>query len=120
MGQTLLSSKKKKEKNMEKKTLNERVAKAVRKWCKAQKLKLVTEPRHIHPRAYVVCKVSAGTLIVSTPWVDSEPQCRANDKERPLSMINTFDDSLKAGDWCSTAYVVHGGVQETVAIPVVA
>jgi hypothetical protein len=105
---------------MEKKTLNERVAKAVRKWCKAKKMKLVDMPRHVHARAYVVGKVSAFTLVVSAPWVDSEPQCQTNDKERPLSLINTFDESLEAGDWCSTAYVVHGGVQETVAIPVVA
>jgi hypothetical protein len=37
-------------------------------------------------------------------------------KANPFTTLHTFDPTLKAGDWCSTAYVCHGGVQETVAI----
>ena len=103
---------------MEKK-LNEKVAKAVTKWIRSQKRKVVGAPRHIHPRAYVVGYAAPLCLIVAEPWVDSEPQCRAFKKANPFVMLHTFDRTLKAGDWCSTAYVCHGGIQETVAIHVV-
>lgn len=102
------------------KKLNEKVAKAVKKWCRSQKLKVIGTTRHIHPRAYVIGYAAPKCLVVAAPWSDSEPQCRDFDKANPLTTLHTFDDTLKPGDWCSTAYVCHGGVQETVAIHVVA
>lgn len=99
--------------------LNTKVVKAIKKWCRAQKLKLTTEPCHIHPRAYVIGYSAPQRLIVAVPWTDSEPQCRNLDRENPLATIHTFDETLKPGDWCSTAYVCHGGVYQTVAIHVV-
>ncbi len=99
--------------------LNERAANAIKKWCQAKKLKLIRPPNHIHPRAYVIGKAAPGCLVVAAPWVDSEPQCQEFDKANPLTTIHRFDASLKAGDWCTTAYVCHGGTQETIAIPVV-
>jgi len=98
----------------------EKVAKAIKKWCRARKLTLSQEPCHIHARAYVVGYAAPQCLVVAVPWVDSEPQLRSFDKENPLTTLNTFDVSLMPGDWCSTAYVCYEGVQETVAIQVVA
>jgi hypothetical protein len=102
------------------KKLNEKTTKAVKKWCRKKKLKVTGEPRHIHPRAYVIGHAAPRCLVVAVPWPDSEPQCRESDKANPLTTLHTFDDTLKAGDWCATAYVCHGDVQETVAIHVVA
>lgn len=99
--------------------LNRRTAKAVKAWCWKRKTKISGKPRHIHPRAYVVGYISPCCLVVATPWVDSEPQCQERDKTSSLTLVRMFDDTLRPGDWCSTAYVVHSGGQETVAIPVV-
>ena len=98
----------------------ERAVKAIKKWCRAHKLKLVSEPRHVHPVAYVIGYAAPKCLVVAVPWIDSEPQCRDFDKQNPLTTIHTFDDSLRPGDWCYTAYVCHSGMQEHVAIPVIA
>lgn len=97
------------------KNLNEKTVKAVKKWCRAQKLKVIGELRHVHPRAYVVGYAGPRCLVVAAPWTDSEPQCREFDKDNPLTTVHTFDDTLKPGDWCATAYVCHGGDGETVA-----
>lgn len=37
-----------------------------------------------------------------------------------VSLIRAFDPALRAGDWCSCAYVCRDGSQQDVAIPVVA
>lgn len=58
-------------------------------------------------------------LAVVMPWVDSEPQCRAFDKENGVTMIRLFDKSLNVGMWCSTAYVCTAGTGQPIAIPVV-
>lgn len=101
------------------KKLKDKTVRAIRKWCRGRKLKLTGAPRHIQPRAYVIGYAAPSCLIVAIPWVDSEPQCRAFDKNNPLKTVRTFDDTLKPGDWCSTAYVCYRGIGETVAIPVV-
>lgn len=41
------------------------------------------------------------------------------DKANPLKTINRFDNMLKAGDWCSVAYVCYDTMGEGVAIHVV-
>lgn len=90
------------------------------RWLKKDKPEQSVEGiRHIHARAYVVGHAAPGCLVVATPWVDSEPQCRDFDKGNPLGIIRRFDQSLKAGDWCATAYVSAPGIGERVAIPVV-
>ncbi len=101
------------------KKLFERTAKAIKKWCRANKMKVEGELRHIHPRAYVVGYAAPCCLVLAVPWADSEPQCREFDKENPLKTVHTFDNTLMPGNWCSTAYVCHGGTQETVAIHLV-
>jgi hypothetical protein len=90
---------------------------AVKAWCEDQGLELIAAPRHVHPRSYVVGHAAPLCLVVAQCWADSEPQTREFDKENPLRTIHTFDDGLRAGDWCVTAYVVHGGIGEPVAVP---
>jgi len=102
------------------KKLNKKTAKAIKEWCCAKKLKLVSEPCHIHPRAYVIGYAAPHCLVVTAPWADSEPQCREFNKANTLTIVHTFDDMLKPGDWCATAYVCYDNVQETVAIRMVA
>ena len=89
----------------------------VRVWCRHRKIALTSTPRHLHPRAFVVGYAAPGCLIVARPWLDSEPQVRKFDKASPLTTIRHFDNSLKAGDWCITAYVTREGCQETIAVP---
>lgn len=91
-------------------------ATAVREWCSKNGTP-ASLVRHVHPRAYVVGKAAPRCLIVSRPWQDSEPHLQDFDRKHPLDVLHTFDASLDAGMWCATAYVVRGGVQETVAVP---
>jgi len=93
---------------------------AIQAWCKKRKnLKLTQKPRHIHPRAYVLGYASSKCLIVSTCWTDSEPHLREHTKQYPLSVINEFDESLKAGDWCIVGYgVFESRGSWSVAIPI--
>lgn len=86
-------------------------------WCKEHELD-VQGIRHIHPVSYVVGYAAPLCLIVATPWAHSEPQCRQFDKENPLTLVHTFDKSLKPGDWCSVAYVTTPGCGDRVAVPV--
>lgn len=92
-------------------------AAAVRAWCKKQKIALTSAPRHIHARSYVVGYAAPSCLIVAECWADSEPQMKQMNKENPLRSIRKFDPSLKAGDWCITAYITYPGVGEPIAIP---
>ena len=91
---------------------------AIQEWCKKQKINLLTKQRHVHARAYVVGYASSACLIVARCWVDSEPQTKEWDKKYPLQIIHKFDSSLKAGDWCITAYINTIGSGESVAIPI--
>jgi hypothetical protein len=94
---------------------------AIEAWCKKRKnMKLTQKPRHVHPRAYVIGHAASGCLIVLKCWTDSEPHLREHTKLYPLSTINEFDDSLKAGDWCIVGYcsIEHrGGWPVAVPIP---
>ncbi len=91
---------------------------AVQDWCKKQKMELVAKPRHVHPRSYVVGLAAPLCLIVTRCWADSEPQAKAWNKNYPLQIVHNFDKSLKAGDWCITAYVSTQTSGEPVAIPI--
>jgi hypothetical protein len=91
---------------------------AIQEWCKKQKMKLTSKPRHIHPRAYVVGYAASSCLIVAICWADSEPQTKVWNKKYPLEIIRNFDHSLKAGDWCITAYVSTFHCGESIAIPI--
>lgn len=90
---------------------------AVQQWCKKEKMKLISKPRHIHSRVYVVGYAASSCLIVARCWADSEPQTKEWNKKYPLDIIRKFDHSLKAGDWCITAYVSTLGCGESIAIP---
>lgn len=98
--------------------LMKRATTAIREWC-AKNGKPAESIKHVHPRAYVVGHAAPLCLIVAAPWADSEPQCQAFDKANPMATVHRFDKSLKAGMWCTTGYVIGGGIQEPVAIPVV-
>jgi len=97
--------------------LEKESALAVQHWCKKQKIKLTSKPRHIHPRTYVVGYAASSCLVVARCWADSEPQTKEWNKKYPLDIIRKFDHSLKAGDWCITAYVSTVGCGESIAIP---
>jgi hypothetical protein len=98
------------------KKLKENTSKAIKKWCSTKNIKVIGKLNHIHPRAYVIGYAAPRCLVVAVPWVDSEPQCQEFDRANPLVTVRKFDDTLKPGDWCMTAYVRHGDEQETVAI----
>ena len=85
------------------------------KWLAKNKIKLVRKMRHVHPRCYVVGHAAPLCLIVASPWMDSEPQCKAFNAPNPLNMVHTFDKNLKAGDWCAVAYISVSGRSEHVA-----
>jgi hypothetical protein len=90
--------------------------KAVKAWCAKRKMRLLSAPRHVYPVAYVV-SVDEFSCIVSQPWIDAEPQVREHMRKFPRTIIQTFDQSLRAGDWCITAYVCELGNQHVIAIP---
>lgn len=96
--------------------LKKAAADAVRAWCQKNG-GMPTVVRHIHPRVFVLGKAAPRCLIVSRPWQDSEKHLQEFDRDHPLDVLHTFDASLNAGMWCATAYVVRGGVSETVAVP---
>ena len=73
--------------------------------------------RHWQPRSYVIGYAAPSCLITTKCWMDSEPQNKEFDKKNSLNTIRLFDDSLKAGDWCFTCYIVYGGTQEEIALP---
>jgi len=89
---------------------------AVIAWCEKNGRK-VKEVRHIHPRTYVIGRSRASCLVISRPWQDSEPQLKYHDRTYPLEIVFRFDQSLEAGMWCASAYVITDGCCETVAVP---
>jgi len=91
---------------------------AVTAWCAKKKIALRSPPRHVHPACYVVGLAAPGCLVVAAPWMDSEPQCVDFDRQSPLKTIHLFDASLKAGDWCITAYVQTMGTGEPCAVKI--
>jgi hypothetical protein len=91
---------------------------AVKAWCKKNKIKLVGEVRHVHPRSYVIGRVAPACLVVAECWADSEPHMLELTRQHPLTTVHTFDPSLKTGDWCITAYISTSGAGERVAVPI--
>lgn len=96
--------------------------KAIKNWCIEQDMK-PTEPLcHIYPRAYVLGRPAGSCLLVALPLVDAEPQVKKMRKAMTSdgsTIIHLFDSILKAGDWCSVAYVCFNGRQERVAVKAV-
>ena len=95
--------------------LKKAAADAVRAWCK-KNLTPALSIRHVFPRCFVLGKTAPMCLVVSCPWQDAEPQCKASDKRYPLTILHTFDPALDAGMWCAVAYVVREGRGESVAV----
>jgi len=93
-------------------------AKAVQNWCTAQGLKLISKPRHVKPRSYVIGHAAERCLVVAECWADAEPQLKERTRAHPLNTVHVFDTSLKAGDWCITAYVNTKDFGQTVAVPI--
>lgn len=91
---------------------------AVKAWCKKNQIKLFGEVRHVYPRSYVVGRTAPLCLVVAECWADSEPQVMEFNRHHPLATIYNFDPSLKAGDWCITAYITTSGTGERVAVPI--
>lgn len=82
---------------------------AVKAWCEKQKtLGLPDKVRHVHTRSYVIGYAAPKALVVANCWAESEPQCQEWDKKYPLNVLHDFDESLKPGDWCISAYCVFG------------
>ena len=98
--------------------LNKEAVVALEAWCKAQKMKLIGKPRHVHPRCYVVGYAAPACLIVARNWTDAEPHQKEWEKQYPLHIVRKFDTSLKAGDWCIVGYVSTFGIGEPVAIQI--
>lgn len=80
-------------------------------------MELKGAPSHVHPRSYVVGYAAPLCLVVAECWADSESQMQDFNQKYPLRTVHKFDHSLKAGDWCITAYVSTAGCGEPVAIP---
>lgn len=85
-------------------------------WCAEHGKKLVGRLHHVQPRAYVVGLAGSRCLIVAEPWVDAEPHMQKHEREHPLRTVHVFDPTLKAGDWCMTAYVSTESSGEPVAV----
>ena len=97
--------------------------KAVESWCAKNKIKLISKPRHVFPRSYVIGHAAVQCLVVAECWADKEPGPATVDKlfgrrQNALNLVHVFDKSLQAGDWCITAYVSTIGSGQPVAIPI--
>ncbi len=89
----------------------------IENWLEKQGIKPIKPLRHVYPRAYVIGHAASACLVIARPWVDAEDHLKEQTRtNRGLDTVHTFDDKLKAGMWCASAYVCHGGVQETVAV----
>ena len=91
---------------------------AVQAWCAKKKIKLVGKPRHVHARSYVIGHAAPLCLVVSQCWTESEPHLQDFDRKHPLNIVHKFDDSLRPGDWCITAYISTSSACEDIAIPI--
>ena len=93
---------------------------AIRDWCVTQGLE-VKSIHHVHPRAYVLGKAASHCLLIATPPMDATPTIQSAQALMGADgsqSAHLFDDALRAGDWCSVAYVVMSGRQEQVAVRV--
>lgn len=96
--------------------------KAVIEFYERNKKQKVLSVRHIYPRCYVLSRAAGSCLLVAMPPVDAEPhiqEIKENMKSDGGHIVNFFDDSLKAGDWCSCAYVSTLSQGQSVAVKAV-
>jgi len=96
-------------------TQKQQARQLVRRWLKQQKVAVVGLS-HIHHRAYVIARPAPMCLVVAVPWMDMEPQLRALGIDSGVNVVRRFDDALRAGDWCATAYVQTATCGESVAV----
>ncbi len=70
---------------------------------------------HIFPRAYCVAKPAPGCAVFAIPWQDAEEQIRKPEYSS-YETVHQNVGNVKAGDWCSLAYVVAPSSSETYVI----
>ena len=105
--------------------LEQMTKKAILAFMKKETSRVVTGVRHIYPRAYVLSRCAPSCLLIACPPQDAEPQIKNLHKADSFKLVDggticrLFDDSLRAGDWCSVAYVSSGSASETVAVKAV-
>jgi hypothetical protein len=100
--------------------LEQLTKKAVLAFMSKRSDRKVTGVRHIYPRCYVLSRAAASCLLVACPPQDGEPHIKKMNKVGDNgTIIRCFDDSLKAGDWCSVAYVSSAASGESVAVKAV-
>ncbi len=97
---------------------------AVETWCATHKIALVSRPRHLYPRCYVVARYGQN-LVIALPWADAEPhlidlRSKLQTSSGDFASVWQFDESLQIGSWCTSAYVCTKSWQQPVAIPLVA
>lgn len=94
---------------------------AIIAWCNKNHYKPI-KLSHIYTRAYIIARPAHCCIIVARPPVDAKPQIKklqSKLSEDNTEMCHVFDKSLKAGDWCSMAYVSTANSGEPVAIKAV-
>lgn len=104
--------------------LQKKTAKAIREFFGKKNRVTVHKISHIYPRAYVLARPASNCIIVACPPQDAEPHLKqvrtiVASPEDGSRAVYVFDKSLKAGDWCSVAYVVTETTQECVAVKAV-
>lgn len=105
--------------------LEQMTKKAIISFVEKETSRVVTGVRHIYPRAYVLSRCAPSCLLIACPPQDAEQQIKGLNKLDGYKNVDggeicrLFDDSLKAGDWCSVAYVSSAGIGETVAVKAV-
>lgn len=102
--------------------LEQMTKKAIIAFVQKETSRIVTGVRHIFPRAYVLSRCAPRCLLITCPPQDCEAHLKNLHKSRDFDgghICRLFDDSLKAGDWVSVAYVSSAGIGEIVAIKAV-
>ncbi len=101
--------------------LEQATKKAILDFMKARGDRKVKSISHIYPRAYVLSRSASMCLFISCPIQDAEPQIKAlwSNAFDGGTTCRVFDPSLKAGDWCSVAYVMSDNSCEQVAVKAV-
>ena len=73
-----------------------------------REIPLAKSVSHIYPRAYCLAKPAPCCAVFATPWFDSEPQIRQK-QFSAYEIVHQGVAKVKAGDWCSIAYVSTPG-----------